>query len=784
MMKIRPRTRPRLRRRWRGMWQVGVVLVCSISYIGLALLLQPTRQDHQQQTSQLPLSAKKPLGDSFPLSEQEEQLMAMFAALPGRGWSHRELLQEEGEGEGAEEEVEGITEEAIPLDEIFNETMANETQVEAKPLFPEDLFTPDQRRKGAIILHVLGMIYMFVALALVCDEFFVPALDVIIEKAGISEDVAGATFMAAGGSAPELFTSIIGVFISFDDVGIGTIVGSAVFNILFVIAMCVIFSKTVLDLTWWPLFRDVTFYSVALLMLVMFFRDNAVYWYEALFMFSIYITYCAFMKCNSAIEKFVKKQLNRNKVTRVCSTDQLVPNACGCCSLLGNDATKGQQQHAGSSTPQPQQEGPTRRPSAPVLHSGTKFRHGLLQLMIHTIDPLHDGKVDEKATQLHAIASLKVLLDATKPQNGRVETYRSGGLTPDTRPDTQSHVSGRSSQGTEVTHIDSLASSDVNSQGGGAGGGSSCSGPSQQYQPSTNGDLHADSVANNVSYGTASSLRTLPTTNKAPLSNTTNGTGGSAPPLTAIPPSLHATAPEQNSHVPDAASEPPGAADSDDEEESKPLDLSWPDTCRKRLTYVFVAPLIIPLWLTLPDTRTPRGKQFFFITFIGSILWIAAFSYLMVWWATIVGQTIYITPEVMGLTILAAGTSVPDLITSVIVARKGFGDMAVSSSVGSNIFDVCVGLPVPWMLFALKELIKNFLHDRPNPWHVEPILVNSEGMACSIMMLFSMLMFVIISIACSRWKMKKGLGLTMFILYFIFVALSLCFEYNFLTCSI
>lgn len=28
------------------------------------------------------------------------------------------------------------------------------------------------------------------------------------------------------------------------------------------------------------------------------------------------------------------------------------------------------------------------------------------------------GKVDEKATQLHAIASLKVLLDATKPQNG------------------------------------------------------------------------------------------------------------------------------------------------------------------------------------------------------------------------------------------------------------------------------------------------------------------------------------------------------------------------------
>ena len=63
---------------------------------------------------------------------------------------------------------------------------------------------------------------------------------------GISPDVAGATFMAAGGSAPELFTSIIGVFIAQSDVGIGTIVGSAVFNILFVIAACAFAAKEAL----------------------------------------------------------------------------------------------------------------------------------------------------------------------------------------------------------------------------------------------------------------------------------------------------------------------------------------------------------------------------------------------------------------------------------------------------------------------------------------------------------------------------------------------------------
>ena len=54
--------------------------------------------------------------------------------------------------------------------------------------------------------------WMFLALSVVCDEFFVPALEVLVERLGIAPDVAGATFMAAGGSAPELFTSFIGTF--------------------------------------------------------------------------------------------------------------------------------------------------------------------------------------------------------------------------------------------------------------------------------------------------------------------------------------------------------------------------------------------------------------------------------------------------------------------------------------------------------------------------------------------------------------------------------------------
>ncbi|CRK94180.1 CLUMA_CG007696, isoform A [Clunio marinus] len=554
-----------------------------------------------------------------------------------------------------------VTNNGLNITDNFNKTNIT-APVKKDPLFPEDLFTLEQRKNGAVVFHILGVIYMFVALAIVCDEFFVPSLDVIIEKLDITDDVAGATFMAAGGSAPELFTSVIGVFVSFDDVGIGTIVGSAVFNILFVIGMCAIFSKTLLTLTWWPLFRDCTFYSISLIALIIFFRDDKIEVHEATLLFLIYVSYAIFMKWNQQVERFVKKLVYKNKVTRVRSTDQLMPAGNAANSSETSMAT----QPGGSVTSRAASESRSGPPgssgSAPgnstaQTATGQKFRHGLLQLMIHTIDPLHDGKVDEKATQLHAIASLKVLLDATKPQRGAATS----------------------------------------------------------------------SAANHV---------------KINLKETTLG--------------------RPNGNIDSTLDTVP------DEDEPEALSMAWPSGTKDRITYLLVAPIIFPLWLTLPDTRTPRGKKFFPITFIGSIVWIAAYSYLMVWWANVAGDTADISAEVMGLTFLAAGTSIPDLITSVIVARKGFGDMAVSSSVGSNIFDVTVGLPVPWLLYCII--------------YGEPVKVTSAGMVCSITILFLMLLFVIISIACFRWKMNKGLGFVMFLLYFVFVAISLAFQYNKLEC--
>merc|ERR1711970_1503026 len=88
-------------------------------------------------------------------------------------------------------------------------------------------------------------------------------------------------------------------------------------------------------------------------------------------------------------------------------------------------------------------------------------------------------------------------------------------------------------------------------------------------------------------------------------------------------------------------------------------------------------------------------------TFLVSIAWIGAFAWLMVEGIEIIGRQIGVPVFIMALTFLAAGTSVPDLLSSVVVARQGKGDMAVSSSIGSNIFDVAVGLPLPWLCYNI-----------------------------------------------------------------------------------
>merc|ERR1719198_2655813 len=101
---------------------------------------------------------------------------------------------------------------------------------------------------------------------------------------------------------------------------------------------------------------------------------------------------------------------------------------------------------------------------------------------------------------------------------------------------------------------------------------------------------------------------------------------------------------------------------------------------------------------TIPDCSKEEQKSKYIMTFTMSIFWIGVLSFYMVEWASKLGCILDIHPSIMGCTLLAAGTSVPDAIGSLLVAKAGQGDMAVANAIGSNVIDILLGLGIPWVL--------------------------------------------------------------------------------------
>ena len=86
----------------------------------------------------------------------------------------------------------------------------------------------------------------------------------------------------------------------------GTIVGSAVFNVLFVIALCALISTTVCELEAYPIVRDAGFYCIAVAVLFVIIYDQKVYWYEALALVLLYFVYVLILKFNDRIYRVIR----------------------------------------------------------------------------------------------------------------------------------------------------------------------------------------------------------------------------------------------------------------------------------------------------------------------------------------------------------------------------------------------------------------------------------------------------------------------------------------------
>lgn len=532
--------------------------------------------------------------------------------------------------------------------------------------FPEDIFTKEQREKGAVCLHAICAIYMFYALAIVCDDYFVPSLEKISENLQLSEDVAGATFMAAGSSAPELFTSLIGVFITKGDVGVGTIVGSAVFNILVIIGLSGIFAGQTVTLTWWSLFRDSMYYVLSVLTLILVIYDDRVDWWESMLLITLYGIYIIIMKFNTHIMTFVTRQCQRRSSMPCCSRSEehrenkMVDDAVACNTSI-------------------------------VLLSKASSLDPPPVIMVDELLILNPHKLS------FSEAGLRIM------------------ITPHFSPRTRLSMAGRMviSERQRLIQI-SKTQRDMEA----------CPG---SRRPSC-----SNSVKRAGSCG---------------LEN-----GGGRPKI------MDTESGEKQ------ASELGQTEEEEEDEDDGPFS-PWhiPGSWGARVKWVISWPLGILLYCTVPNCVRPRWHKWFMATFLGSTLWIAIFSYLMVWMVTIISSTLGIPDYIMGITFLAAGTSVPDCMASLIVARQGMGDMAVSNSIGSNIFDILLGLGFPW---TLRTLVVD---------HGSVVHINNKGLVYSVVLLLASVILTVMSVHLNHWKLDRRLGFGLMFLYAVFLLCSILF---------
>jgi cation:H+ antiporter len=76
-----------------------------------------------------------------------------------------------------------------------------------------------------------------------------------------------------------------------------------------------------------------------------------------------------------------------------------------------------------------------------------------------------------------------------------------------------------------------------------------------------------------------------------------------------------------------------------------------------------------------------------FIWLIGGLVLLVVSSRMLVWGAVSIAHDLGVSDLVIGLTIVAIGTSLPELASSIVAARKGEDDLAIGNIIGSNLFN-------------------------------------------------------------------------------------------------
>merc|ERR1740138_1312796 len=148
-----------------------------------------------------------------------------------------------------------------------------------------------------------------------------------------------------------------------------------------------------------------------------------------------------------------------------------------------------------------------------------------------------------------------------------------------------------------------------------------------------------------------------------------------------------------------------------------------------------------------------------YMCFFMSLLNIGWLSYVMVDAATRFGCVAGIPTLFMGLVFLAAGTSIPDAFASMGAARRGEGDMAVSNALGSNIFDILLGLGLPWLIALMIG--------RPI------VFLGAHRLLSWVMLLIAVIAVFMAIVVASGWRLNQKTGLVLLAFYVAYVAYAL-----------
>lgn len=163
-----------------------------------------------------------------------------------------------------------------------------------------------------------------------------------------------------------------------------------------------------------------------------------------------------------------------------------------------------------------------------------------------------------------------------------------------------------------------------------------------------------------------------------------------------------------------------------------------------KATWILTWPIHLVFLFTIPDCEKPRFKKWFPLTFIMCIVWIGSLSYVVAWMITIIGDTLKIPDSVMGITFLAAGTSVPEAVSSVIVAKQGKEHSPADEFIIFGIFQLVVSsfskFPEPCFMRYQCSIESQWMLREIFSWH----LLYYNHLFCFLTLLFTYFVYLLL----------------------------------------